>query len=75
VSYRFMRSGEESEVCALVARVFDKFVASDFSPTGVEEFHRYAKPDALAQRTAAGHTFLVAEEGGSRYRNARAQGL
>ena len=63
VSYRLMRSGEEREVCALVARVFDRFVAPDFLPTGVEEFYRYAEPNALAERREAGHTVLVAEEG------------
>jgi hypothetical protein len=31
VSIRLMGSGEEGEVCALVARVFNKFVAPGYS--------------------------------------------
>jgi predicted GNAT family N-acyltransferase len=57
-----MKPGEEREVCALVARVFDEFVAPDFPPAGIEEFCKYAQPDAMARRGKAGDRVLVAEE-------------
>lgn len=61
---RLMDEGEEPEVCALVARVFDDYVAGDFSPAGVREFYRYAEPRAMAERRRAGNSVLVAEEDG-----------
>lgn len=61
---RLMRSGEEHEVCALVARVFRTHVAGDFSPEGVQEFLQYAEPAAMAARSRKGDRVLVAAEGG-----------
>jgi predicted GNAT family N-acyltransferase len=63
-SYRQMAHGEEGEVCTLVVRVFHAFVAPDFSREGVEEFLRYACPDALSVRARAGHIVFLAEEEG-----------
>jgi hypothetical protein len=34
VTIRQMKPGEEPDVCALVARVFDRFVAPGFPPEG-----------------------------------------
>jgi GNAT superfamily N-acetyltransferase len=62
LSIRLMRPGEEVEVSALVARVFDEFVAPDFSPEGVAEFFRYAHPTAMARRCDATNRVFVAEE-------------
>lgn len=59
-----MSEGEEHEICALVARVFDEYVAGDFSPEGVEEFYRYAEPSAIAERSRKGGKVLLAEEDG-----------
>jgi ribosomal protein S18 acetylase RimI-like enzyme len=58
-----MKPGDEDEVCALVARVFDSYVAPDFPPAGIEEFYTYAHPEAMAQRSMAGDRVLVVEEG------------
>ncbi len=55
-----MRPGEESEVCDLVKRVFDEFVAPDYSQEGIDEFFRYSQPDALAQRSQNNHFVLLA---------------
>ncbi len=57
-----MRPGEEGEVCTLVARVFNNFVAPDFPPEGIDEFYRYARPDAMARRSKEAGMVLVAEE-------------
>jgi hypothetical protein len=35
VTMRDMEEGEEHEVCALIARVFEKYGARDFSPEGI----------------------------------------
>lgn len=59
-----MKEGEEHEVCALVARVFDEYVAGDFSAEGVEEFYRYAEPNAMAERSRKGDRVLLVEEEG-----------
>jgi GNAT superfamily N-acetyltransferase len=64
IRIRFMSEGEEHEVCALVARVFDEYVAGDFSAEGVEEFYRYAEPNALAERRREGEKVLLVEEDG-----------
>ncbi len=55
-----MRPGEESEVCDLVKRVFDEFIAPYYSQEGIDEFFRYAQPDALAQRSQNNHFVLLA---------------
>ena len=61
-TYRFMRRGEEERVCALVGRVFNEFVAPDYSPEGVEEFFKFAAPAALRNRDGDTHIVLLAEE-------------
>ncbi len=64
VTIRSMKAGEEREVCDLVSRVFDEYVAGDFSAEGVREFYRYADPGAMAERRRQGDRVLVAEEDG-----------
>ena len=61
-TYRFMRQGEEERVCALVERVFNEFVAPDYSPEGVEEFFKFAAPAALRNRNGEHHMVILAEE-------------
>ena len=63
IAYRSMRPGEEANVCRLVERVFDEFVAPDFAPEGIEEFRKFANPQSLADRTRAGSTVLLALRG------------
>jgi ribosomal protein S18 acetylase RimI-like enzyme len=41
--YRQMEPGEVTAVYDVVARVFDKFVAPDYSAEGVQEFLKYAR--------------------------------
>ncbi|MCX6137479.1 MAG: GNAT family N-acetyltransferase [Ignavibacteriales bacterium] len=63
VSFRFMHEGEEFEVCALVKRVFDELVAPGFEAEGIEEFYRFANPEAMKSRAGAGQVIILAEEG------------
>ncbi|MFI5323811.1 MAG: GNAT family N-acetyltransferase [Thermodesulfobacteriota bacterium] len=64
VTLRPLLSGEEIEVCNLVARSFNEFVAPDFGEDGIEEFFNYSNPRALRKRSEDDHFVLVAEAEG-----------
>ena len=59
-----MATAEAAEVCDLVTRGFEEFVAPDYSRLGVEEFLRFASPAAMLERIQRGGLVLVAEDGG-----------
>jgi GNAT superfamily N-acetyltransferase len=61
IIYRSLEPGEESEVARLVRRVFNRFVAHEYSEEGVGEFLNYATATNIAQRRAKHHFVLVAE--------------
>ena len=63
ITYRNARPGEEIQVCELVARVFNEFVAPGFAPHGIREFFRYVHPEAMQLRWQKGHFALVAVAG------------
>lgn len=63
ITYRHTRPGEEDQVCELVARVFNEFVAPGFAPQGIREFFRYVDPEAMRLRWQKGHFTLVAVTG------------
>ncbi|HII06977.1 MAG TPA: GNAT family N-acetyltransferase [Methanotrichaceae archaeon] len=60
LEYRLMKRGEEAEVCDLVIRVFDEFVAPQFSREGVQEFYNYADPHLFIRRSQWNHFVLIA---------------
>ena len=62
--YREIVAGEEVEVCNLVARSFNEFIAPGFSEVGIEEFYRYVNPRTLHKRWRAGFHVIVAENEG-----------
>ena len=64
VMMRPMHSGEETEVCDLVRRVFNEFIAPSYSQAGIDEFFKYAQADALAQRSQNNHFVLLAVSAG-----------
>ncbi len=57
--------GEEVEVCNLVARSFNEFIAPEFSEEGVNEFFKYANPRAFRKRNDSGYLTMVSEIDGS----------
>lgn len=59
-TYRSLHAADIPEVSGLVARVFDQFVAPDYAPEGVREFHRYIQPSAFEMRAQKDHFSLVA---------------
>ncbi len=61
---RPLSRGEEVEVCNLVARSFNEFIAPEFSDDGIEEFFRYANPRALLKRSEGSHDVFVADAEG-----------
>jgi ribosomal protein S18 acetylase RimI-like enzyme len=60
LEYRPMKHGEEAEVSDLVLRVFDEFVAPQFSKEGVQEFRNYADPHLFLLRSRWDHFVLLA---------------
>ena len=60
-TYRLMDESDASSVNDLVIKVFMKSIAPLYPPEGVREFLRYTHPDAIIERTRAGHLTLLAE--------------
>lgn len=56
--------GEVVEVCNLVARAFNEFIAPEFSEEGVEEFFKYSNPRALKKRLDSEYSAMVSESQG-----------
>jgi GNAT superfamily N-acetyltransferase len=63
ISYRTMKHGEETAVVDLVLRVFDEFIAPQYSQQGIAEFKKFACANTLADRFRAGNLILLAESG------------
>ena len=61
LEYRPMKRGEEAEVSDLVLRVFDEFVAPQFSQEGLQEFRNYADPHLFLLRSRWNHFVLLAD--------------
>jgi GNAT superfamily N-acetyltransferase len=64
IIYRQIEPFETAAVATLAREVFDQFVAPDYQPDGILEFHRYASADAFSQRQDSGHVTFVAEHSG-----------
>ncbi|MGO9145689.1 MAG: GNAT family N-acetyltransferase [Desulfomonilia bacterium] len=60
-TYRLMDESDAPLVSDLVTKVFMKSIAPLYSPEGAREFLRYTHPDAMIERTRAGHLTLLAE--------------
>ena len=61
IEYRKMRQGEESLIFRFVSRVFNEFVAPEFSQEGIDEFMKYIRPDELTIHIRKNHFILIAE--------------
>ncbi|MEL6221928.1 MAG: GNAT family N-acetyltransferase [Cyanobacteria bacterium J06627_8] len=58
-AYRTLSTKDIPEVSKLVARVFNEFIAPEYSSEGVQEFHRYIQPSALRARIQTNHFSLI----------------
>jgi len=63
IHYRFMKTGEEGRVCALIEKVFNEFVAPDYGQECVDEFFKFANPMAMARRKGPEQVVIIAEKG------------
>lgn len=64
LTLRQLRKGEEIEVCNLVARSFNEFIAPEFSEEGIQEFFKYSNPRDFKKRAESGYYSMVAESQG-----------
>jgi GNAT superfamily N-acetyltransferase len=60
LTYRLMNQEDIPEVCELIGRVFDAFVAPEYSVEGVQEFYRYIQSGAFQERLQNNHFGLIA---------------
>lgn len=61
LSIRKINDYEAIEVCNLVARTFNEFIAPEFTQQGVDEFFLYSNPSALKKRLELDYFSMVAE--------------
>ena len=50
-----MTLGEVGRVSNFLRNVFGEFVATHYSPEGIQEFHRYIDPEFLTKRIQTDH--------------------
>jgi GNAT superfamily N-acetyltransferase len=62
ISIRKMAEGEERAVADFVLRVFDRYLAHDYSAAGCAAVRDYNTPDNLARRSASNHRVWVAAD-------------
>lgn len=60
ITYQLLSAEAIPEVSELVARVFNEFVAPEYSTEGVQEFYRYIQPSAFRARSETKHFSVVA---------------
>jgi GNAT superfamily N-acetyltransferase len=60
IQYRFMKAGEEQEIFALVIRVFNQFLAHQYSEQDIKAFLKYIEPKCLSKRFYEDSFVLVA---------------
>ena len=60
IQYRYMQSGEELEICALIIRVFSEFIAHQYSDQDIQGFLNYIQPRSLSKRFQEDSFVLVA---------------
>lgn len=62
-TYRLMKPGEEGDVCNLIVRVFNEFVAPVYSQEGIRTFLTMITPEDLKEKSL-GQFVIVAESNG-----------
>ncbi len=63
IEYRPMKADEAPAVSAMMIAAFDEFIAPDYGPDGIAEFHDFAAPEAIVGRMAEDHFVRVAIAG------------
>lgn len=62
ILYAPMKTGQEAEVCDLVVRSFNEFIAPGYSQEGMKSFLRYVQPDMFLKRSQSNHFVIVASK-------------
>ncbi|GEM_PF-2975905 len=60
LTIRALKPEEAVEAANLIERVFEIFIAPDYSTVGVEHFKEFITPEAIAKRLGEGSIALVA---------------
>ena len=60
ISYRLMKPDDANAVSALALTSFEEYIASEYTPQGLEEFRKYASAEALRERAVQDHFVVVA---------------
>lgn len=61
IVYRSVKPGEEAAVADLVLKIFDEFIAPQYSHEGIAEFKKFVRADLLADRLKDGNLVILAE--------------
>ena len=59
IIYRPVNPNQVGDVSEFVSRVFDEFVAPEFTLEGIQEFRRYIQPAAFLARLQSTHFCLI----------------
>jgi ribosomal protein S18 acetylase RimI-like enzyme len=65
LTFREIKSGEETKACQLVMDSFSEFVAPDYSEEGLNEFLKYLSPQLMQTRLANNHFVIAALDEGA----------
>lgn len=57
---RTMKTEESVEAASVIARVFDQFIAPDYSLIGVQHFYEFILPEAMVKRLSENSTAFIA---------------
>ena len=60
-TYRVINPADVIDVSELVTRVFNQFIAPEYSLEGVQEVHRYIQSSAFLERQKANHFALISK--------------
>ena len=58
-TYRVINPADVIEVSELITRVFNQFIAPEYSLEGVQEVHRYIQPSAFKARQETNHFVII----------------
>jgi Acetyltransferases len=60
IEYQHYKSGDEQRIFELVKRVYDEFIAPDYSEEGSLSFYNWINPQAIAQRQQSHNNLIMA---------------
>ena len=58
--FEYFKTGEEFEISDLIKKVYDEFVAPDYTPDGNAFFYAFIKPETIVMRQEIQNNILLA---------------